>query len=63
MGILKFDTVLLLIWAAWYLCWTVIFAGVDVATGHALLSVTVGAIVALLVTGRLLEREKRKRNK
>jgi hypothetical protein len=63
MWVLKAAFVFLLIWAAWYICWTVIFVGLDIATGHAPLSITLGAIVALLLTRKILERRKGKRSR
>ena len=60
MWVIKAVAAFLLIWGIWYVCWTVVFAAWDVGSGHAPLAVTVGAIVALLVAGRILERTKRK---
>ncbi len=61
MWVLKAALVFLLIWGAWYVCWSVIFAGWDIGSGHAPLPITIGAIVALLLTGKILEHMKRKR--
>lgn len=63
MWVVKAAAIFLLIWAAWYVCWTVTFAGLDIASGHAPLSITLGAIVAMLLTGKILERRKRQHGK
>lgn len=60
MWVIKAVLVFLVVWAAWCLCWTVVFAAWNIGSGHAPLAVTVGAIVALLLTGKILERMKRK---
>jgi len=62
MWIAKAVLLFLIIWAAWYVGWTVIFTALDIGLGHASLPVTIGAVVALLLTGKILERAKRKRN-
>jgi len=62
MWMLKAVSIFLVVWAVWCVFWIVIFAGLEIATGHAPFLITLGAIVALLVTGKILERRKRKRN-
>jgi hypothetical protein len=45
----------LLFWVAWIIVWQVFFIVLDIGLGRAPLGVTVGAIVALLVTIKVLE--------
>ena len=61
MWIVKAALLFLLLWGVWYVCWTVIFIGWDIAHGSAPFPVTMGAIVALLLTGKILEKRKRKK--
>jgi glucose uptake protein GlcU len=61
MWVLKAVLVFLLIWAAWYVLWTVIFATLDIAGGHEPLPILIGFIIAVLLTGKILEHRKRKR--
>jgi len=59
--VVKAIVLFLLIWGVWYLCWTLIFAGGDIAFGKAPFPVMLGALVALLVVGIYLERRRRKK--
>jgi hypothetical protein len=59
MWAIKFALVFLLIWCIWYVGWRVIFAGWDFINIMPSLPVVVGAVVALLVTGRILEHRRK----
>jgi hypothetical protein len=48
----------LLFWAVWIVAWKALFIVVDIALGRAPFVITAGAIVALLLTGKILERRK-----
>jgi hypothetical protein len=61
MWIIKALVVFLIVWAAWYVCWTVIFGALHIGRGPASLPVTIGAVVALLLTGKILERRRQKK--
>jgi hypothetical protein len=61
MWIIKAVFLFLLLWGLWYVCWTLIFAGWDVAHGFAPLPIVIGVIVALLLTGKIMESRRRKK--
>ena len=61
MWIVRAAVVFLIVWGIWWLLWSVISAANDVVTGQAPVSIVIGIIVALLVTGWVMERRKRRR--
>lgn len=63
MWVIKFALVFLLIWGVWYVGWTVLFAGWDMLNVTPPVPVVIGAVVALVLTGRILEHRRRKNQK
>lgn len=60
MWVIKAALVFLVIWAVWCVSWVVLFAAWDIGHGRAPLPITIGAIVALLIAGKIMQRKKPK---